>query len=102
MRTEQVPRVRLSINHDLATESAHGLFLLWGTLFLIFHSHSTQISRQGSEAPSSEKPSLRALVGVGVYQDSYQNLSVSLPGLRFPEGRDHFLPHFSRSTGGTC
>lgn len=60
-----MPRGRLSIYHHLASEPAHGLFLPLGTLFPTTHSHLTQISRQGSGVPSSEKLLLRALVGDG-------------------------------------
>lgn len=56
---------RLSINRDLASGPAHGLFPPPGTLFPTTHSHVTQISRQGSGVPSSEKLLLRALAGAG-------------------------------------
>lgn len=77
VRTEQVPRVGLSTNHDLA--SAHGLFLLPDTLFPTSHS-STQISRRGAEVPSSENASLKVPVGVG----GSSGVSGSLSGPVYP------------------
>lgn len=95
-RTELVPRGRFSINHDLASEPPHGLFLPPGTLFPATHSHLTQISRQGSEVPSSEKSSLRALVRAGASFRASGPLyfSISSSGLRLPEGRDNFSSSF--------
>lgn len=65
-----------------------------GTLFPPSYSHSTQISRRGSEAPPSEHPaSLRGFAGMGGFSRAsgpHQNISLSSIRLRFPTGRGCF------------